>query len=401
MKIKTGFISIIFTISLTLLNAQQGISEVSFGKGLINYIAKDSTFSVKFAPRFQSRFNANWSHDGYEYGDAEFQFLIRRARLIFSGWAYSPKLKYKIEIGLSNKDLGGSNTYTNEAPNQILDAFLVWNFAPKWELLAGQAKLPGNVERVISSSKLQFIDRSILNSKFNLDRATGLQLRHKSVWGKKFVTKEKFAFSLGEGRNVTKENLGGLQYTTRLELLPFGEFSKKGDYFQSDLQREKTPKLMVGYTYNINNNAVKTRSALGSYMETNRGFYQTDISTSFTDLVFKYNGWSALVEVAQRSADNPIAVNEDGSATGDVVATGSAFNSQVGYVFKNNFEIAARFSSITYDDVVRSTNPKQYTVGVSKYIVGHKLKVQADITKSTLDNQEDQMMFRTGFELHF
>ena len=44
---------------------------------------------------------------------------------------------------------------------------------------------------------------------------------------------------------------------------------------------------MLGYTYNFNNNAVKTRSGLGSYMNTVNGFFQTDITTTFTDLVFK------------------------------------------------------------------------------------------------------------------
>jgi hypothetical protein len=392
---------LLVTISFTYTTAQQGVNEISFGKGLLNYVSSDSTFSIKFAPRFQSRFNTIWSHSGSEYGKAESQFLVRRARLKFSGWAYSTNLKYKIEIGLSNKDLGGANAYTNNAPKQLLDAVLMWHFAPNWELWAGQTKLPGNVERVVSSSSLQFIDRSILNSKFNIDRDTGLQLRHKSLWGSKFVSREKLAISQGEGRNITTGNLGGLQYTARIELIPFGEFTKKGDYFESDLKREQTPKLMLGYTYNFNNDAVKTRSGLGSYMNTANGFFQTDITTTFTDLVFKYNGWSVLAEIAERNAENAIAENEDGTATGDIVHIGRAINSQIGYLFENNFEIAARFSTITYDDVVGIVNPEQYTLGVSKYLSGHKLKVQADITKSLLNGQGNEVIFRSGFELHF
>jgi hypothetical protein len=51
--------------------------------------------------------------------------------------------------------------------------------------------------------------------------------------------------------------------------------------------------------------------------------------------------------------------------------------------------------------VVGKASPKQYTLGVSKYIVGHKLKVQADLTKSVLDDQDEEVMLRTGFEFHF
>ena len=38
-----------------------------------------------------------------------------------------------------------------------------WNFYKNFELWFGQAKLPGNRERVVSSGNLQLVDRSILN----------------------------------------------------------------------------------------------------------------------------------------------------------------------------------------------------------------------------------------------
>ncbi|MBT8294828.1 MAG: OprO/OprP family phosphate-selective porin, partial [Gramella sp.] len=138
----------------------QEISDTKFGKGLINYTAKDSSFSVKFAPRMQFRSYTAWDYDGESYEGPEQTFLIRRARLKFDGWALTPKLKYKIELGLSNNDIGGANQFTANAPRYILDAVLKWNFYENFELWAGQTKLPGNVERVISSGNLQLIDRS-------------------------------------------------------------------------------------------------------------------------------------------------------------------------------------------------------------------------------------------------
>ena len=44
---------------------------------------------------------------------------------------------------------------------------------------------------------------------------------------------------------------------------------------------------------------------------------------------------------------------------------------------------------------------EQYTLGVSKYLVGHKLKVQSDVSYTTVGGDTDSIMFRTGFELHF
>ncbi|MAP55860.1 porin [Altibacter sp.] len=387
----------------------QEITETSFGKGMLNLVAKDSSWSVKFAPRIQFRASSQWDHDGDTYGNPEYNFLIRRARLKFDGFAFSPSLKYKIELGLSNRDISGANRFTGDAPRYILDAVVMWNFYENFELWVGQTKLPGNVERVVSSANLQLIDRSLLNSRFNIDRDVGFQLRHYTQLSETILLREKFALSQGEGRNITTGNLGGLQYTGRLELLPFGAFEGKGDYIQSDLSREQSPKLMVGVTYDFNDNAVKTRSNLGSYMVTSTGLYETDITTVFVDAMFKYKGFSFMGEFAAREADAPVAVetnglpamDEEGNVTEDVVLVGNALNLQAGYVFESNYEIAGRFTTVDYDAITETANPEQYTLGLSKYIVGHKLKVQSDISYTTLAGEPDSIEFRIGFDLHF
>ncbi|MCB7481780.1 porin [Christiangramia sediminis] len=381
----------------------QEISDTKFGKGLVNFTAKDSSFSVKFAPRIQFRSYTSWDYDGENYEDPEQAFLIRRARLKFDGWALTPKLKYKIELGLSNNDIAGASIYTGNAPRYILDAVLKWNFYENFELWAGQTKLPGNVERVISSANLQFIDRSILNSRFNIDRDIGLQLHHKINLGENFVIKEKMALSQGEGRNITVGNIGGLQYTGRIEFLPFGEFENKGDYFQSDLEREQDPKLMLGAVYDFNDNAVKTRSNMGDFMILEDGtIYETDISTIFFDAVFKYNGISFMAEYANREAEDPLAIRTGETNLPDfIVAEGDAFNVQAGYLFDNNYEIAARYSFNEFNEITNLLGREEYTIGASKYIVGHKLKIQADLNYAKQDDVNDYIAFRCGFDFHF
>ena len=387
----------------------QDTTTTSFGKGLLNVVAKDSSWSVQFAPRIQFRANSVWNYTGTQYDSPQQNFLIRRARLKFKGFAYSPKLKYKIELGLSNRDLSGGNQFTSDAPRYILDAVLMWNFYENFELWAGQTKLPGNIERIVSSGNMQFIDRSLLNSRFNIDRDVGIQLHHKTFISEKFILRETFALSQGEGRNVTSGNLGGHQYTGRVEVLPFGEFTNGTEYVQSDLKREVSPKLMIGIAYDYNDDAVKTRSNLGNYMQTSTGFYNTDITTVFIDAMFKYNGFSFMGEFANREAENPIAteqdgtlaVDEDGIPTNDVVLVGNALNLQAGYLFENNYEVAGRFTSLRLDSVTNASNQNQYTVGVSKYIVGHKLKVQSDVSYSTIENENGPIAFRLGFDFHF
>ena len=394
--------SFLFIPFCLLLQAQE-ISDTKFGNGMINFIAKDSSFSVKFAPRIQSRYQSEWSYNGEDYDPADINFSVRRARLKFGGFAFSPKLKYKIELGLSNRDISGANVYNRNTPRYILDAVVMWNFHENFELWAGQTKLPGNIERVVSSANLQLIDRSLLNSKFNIDRDVGIQLRHKLRLGGNWIIKEKFSISQGEGRNITEGNIGGLQYTSRLELLPFGEFSSKGDYSQGDLKREKSIKAMFGFTYDINENAVKSRSNMGSYLiQSSGGLFETDITTIFLDGVIKYNGFALTGEYANRDADQIEALEEDGKTkTGAVVGAGSASNIQGSYLFKNNFEITARYTNINFKEITRLSDLKQITFGVSKYVVGHSLKIQADISLLNASGIKDNVLFRTGFDLHF
>jgi len=403
MMLKAKQITLILCVIFSSFLKAQEVSDTKFGKGMINFIAKDSSFSVKFAPRIQSRYQGQWDYDGEEYDEANLNFIVRRARLKFGGFAFTPKLKYKMELGLSNRDISGASIYNRNTPRYILDAVIMWNFHENFELWAGQTKLPGNIERVVSSANLQLIDRSLLNSKFNIDRDMGVQLRHKTKWGGNFITREKFSISQGEGRNITVGNLGGLQYTSRLELLPFGEFSSKGDYSQGDLKREKSIKAMFGFTYDINNNAVKNRSNMGSYMtQSNGGLFETDISTVFIDGVIKYNGFALTGEYASRNADTIEALEADGrTKTGAVVGAGSAINFQGSYLLKNNLEMTLRYTNVDFKEVTRLSDLQQITYGISKYVVGHSLKIQADLTFSQSDATRDYVLFRTGFDLHF
>ncbi|MFT5754050.1 MAG: phosphate-selective porin OprO/OprP [Flavobacterium sp.] len=373
-----------------------------FGKGIFHIVDKDSTWSMNFSARMQFLSNSNWEVSDNKFVNPTQDFMVRRSRLKFDGFAYSPKLTYKMELGLSNNDISGGSEFTSNTPRYILDAVVMWNFYKNFSLWVGQTKLPGNVERVVSSGNMQLVDRSLLNSRFNIDRDMGIQLRNEFTLGKEFVVRQKLALSQGEGRNITTGNLGGHEYTARVELLPFGEFTSDGDYSGGDLKREKTPKLSVASTYDFNNNAVKNRSNQGAYMFNDLGFYETNIKTLFVDAMFKYNGFSFMGEYADRTAGDAFAKNSDGTLTGDKVEIGKAINLQSGYLFKNNYEIAARYTQIDLDKTISNKGAqKQTTLGVSKYIVGHKLKIQTDVSYLGVENGTDEVMWRLQFDIHF
>lgn len=389
-----------FITAFLNLNAQE-TNAPKFGKGLLNLIGKDSAWSMKVGLRFQTLATSNWdAQNGLSNPGSSMS--IRRSRLKFDGFAYSPKLKYKVELGLSNRDLSGATQYTGNAPRYILDAVLKWNFSGNFVLWFGQTKLPGNRERVISSANLQQVDRSLLNSRFTIDRDMGFQLRHHFNLTDTFLVKEIFSIAQGEGRNITKGNLGGHQYTTRLELFPFGDFAGKGDYKGSDLKFEQTQKLSLGFAYDFNHNASKTRSNQGSYMTNDTGFYSTNISTFFIDAMYKYKGFSLMAEYASRDAEDPFAKNSDGTLTGDRVQVGNGLNLQSGYLLSKTFEISARYTNISFDKNITGKGAEnQYTLGLSKYIAGHSLKVQTDVSYTDIGFKTNQLLYRLQVDIHF
>jgi hypothetical protein len=382
------------------INAQQ-INTPKFGKGILNLVGQDSSWSMKVGLRFQTLATSSLDVENGLSNPAS-SMLIRRSRLKFDGFALSPKLKYKVELGLSNRDQSGGSIYTGNTPRYILDAVLKWNFFGNFVLWFGQTKLPGNRERVISSANLQQVDRSLLNSRFTIDRDMGMQLRHHFNLTNTFLIKEIFSIAQGEGRNITTGNIGGHQYTTRVELFPFGDFKSKGDYKGGDLKFEKKPKLSIGFAYDFNNNASKTQSNQGDYMLNDTGFYSTNIATLFIDAMYKHKGFSFMAEYANRNAKNPLAKNSDGTLTGDEVQVGNGLNLQTGYLLSKTTEVSARYTNISLDRISTVNGAEnQYTLGFSKYIAGHSLKVQTDLSYTDIGFSTNKLLYRLQVDVHF
>ncbi len=359
-----------------------------FGKG-ITIAAQDSSFSMKFSTRIQTLYEGQYNTATGDYSD---RMQIRRARLKFDGFVYDPSFEYKIELAVANSDItSGSIPHSGNTANFVLDAVVKWNFYKRWSVWFGQTKLPGNRERVISSQNLQFVDRSLVNARFNLDRDAGLQF-HYNAPRINFVG----AVSMGEGRNMIVENVGGYNYTLRGEYLPFGQFKKKGDYISADLEREETPKLSVGVTYDFNDEASRERGQLGDFLNVQR-----DLSTLFIDSHFKYRGFSSLIEYAHRETpDGPVILNEGGDIE-SVFYTGRGISIQGGYLFESNFEIAARFTDIDPEEITRRNDHTQYTLGVSRYFVNHSLKIQSDVSLTQEAGEADTWMYRFQVEVAF
>lgn len=341
-----------------------------------------TSFKFKYGGRIQTRFDVSQLQNAGAGTEKELYF--RRVRLKSDGHLFTPKLGYKVEI-----DVIGA---------QVLDAVLKWNFYQNFVLWAGQTKLRGNRERVISSQNLQFVDRSLLNSKFTLDRDIGFWLMHHFQAGNG-VIREAVSVSRGEGLSIFQDNPApineGLDYSARLEYLPFGNFTNKGDYKGSDLERESIPKLSIGLTFDYNEKAVKSRGQKGSLTDN-----EANLRSWIGDAMFKYRGFSMMTEYVDRKVYNYSSqpIEQFNDFVNDYY-TGTAFNAQTGYLFKKNYELAARYTQVRPQEGSSFTDLTEYTFALSKYIVGHYIKVQTDFSLRYEQDKPVTHIYRLQFEL--
>lgn len=393
-----GLFFCLFAAQISSVYAQTDLNYPE--KENIHYTPKDSSMHLNFSVRMQNRIDIN-SRNASAYELTNAQFNIRRFRLKSSGFMINPRLSYKIEIALSQDDIEG---HPDNIGNVLLDASIRYAITPNLKLRFGQFKLPGNRQRVISSQDLQMVDRSVVNSTYNLDRDIGLLLDYEINMGS-IPFQYSLALTNGEGRNIISSSQPmnrqelNLAVTQRVELLPFGAFEDGGDYFEGDLLREETPKLSVGAGFYYNNDAIRTQGQLGEYLYAPR-----DLSSIFTDFIFKYQGLSLMGEYMQMDSPEPVTMQEGNYR---VVQNGFGYMLQGGYAWPSLWEISARYAKTEPGEPVREFQQPEteMIIGFSKYIRGHRIKLQSDagylIDESLNVGPQGYWQWRIQMELGF
>ena len=114
-----------------------------------------------------------------------------------------------------------------------------------------------------------------------------------------------------------------------------------------------------------------------------------------------------------RSCDTPVlyipSPDEVEPGEPEFIYKGNGVNVQTSYLFRSNWEIALRNSTLLPDESVQSLVGYEYfnqsTIGVTKYLIGHTLKIQADASynykKMAADPDYNRWEFRFQVELGF
>jgi hypothetical protein len=401
MNIVRIFFTVIGIFSCLNLAAQDTeLSSYSFGEGLNFKNNKGAKFKIEgyLQPYFESKSYSNVDETANRY-------RMRRMRLRLSGNSANERFSYRFQV-----DLAGANEVDDEGNNYLLDAYVSYALTKRIDIAFGQrATYTDNRELVMNSYALQLPERSRLTSAFATIREFGLFIDGNLKTGNGTYLRPYFVLTTGDGPNVFAKDRGGLKVGGRLDFLPFGTFTNFGQFRQSDIVRERAPKLVVGVHYSHNSGMSSRRGRSSGtilYLDANNEESLPDYTKYGVDFLFKYLGFSVLGEYIKSTASVPTNITQrvrnDGSTatTFDVNGTnnvdayvrgrmmlGEAYNIQGGYLFRNGFSLDARYTHLKSDENSFLNNqtfynrPNYYTVGVTKYLDrSYGAKIQASYT---------------------
>ena len=335
------------------------------GEG-VTLSSADGLYALTLKGRIQLRGTIADAAGDDEAASSEFQ--ARRVRLAFEGHFIVPELTFYLQLGFSNRD--------TEADLRVplRDAWVSYAPLRDFALRVGQGKVPFNRQRVVSSSALQFADRSIAQDELTLDRDVGIYAYSKNLFGLGDRLGYQLGMFGGDGRNRLSTR-GGLLWVARVEFSPFGKFES---YSESDHDRLSTPRLQMAFGAALNENSVRERSTTGATY-TLGGF---DYQHLEADLIFKWAGFSLQAEWIWRDAPvrSNSAVNADGMTLTEYARPAWGYFVQSGYYFAFGLEVAARYSDLRPraggdPNLVRA---RELGGALSWYFEQHSLKLQAD-----------------------
>jgi phosphate-selective porin OprO/OprP len=361
------------TREVELGNARYGI-----GEG-ITVASPNGRYSLQVRARLQIRYDLD--HPNFEDEPITHVFQVRRARVVLAGNVFSKHIRYQFQFGFSPRDMGNdipSDLEDSIRRNPLRDARVEFNRLRDFTIWAGQFKVPFSRQRVISSSNLHVLDRSLVNAEFSLDRDMGITARSTDLGGIDKLAYYVGVF-MGEGRNSFESRDPGLLYVARFEVLPFGRFD---DYTEGDLARSDEPGLSIGAAYAFHDRAHAARGVGGDPLADGG---TTNFHHVTADFMFKWKGVSLFSGFHLRRGSHRVnggALDDEGMAIATVPARqGIGWFGQLGWVVpKIPLELVGRYGLTRniYGSESSQPDADEAGGGFNWYFVGHDLKLQLD-----------------------
>ena len=278
-------------------------------------------------------------------------FENARTRFIMSGNVASPEWFYKVEVELTDINVGLPN---GESRTGLLDAYAGHDFGEGWRVGIGTFKTPLLREELVDSRRQLAAERSIVNYAFTGGRTDGVFVEYQ---GKELHFIGSFNNGINDGFYGGTVSTGGTSplvattadfaVTTRIEWLFEGDL-EQFEGFTSP--RDEDFALMVGGAVHLQN-----------------GNDNFDLLILTLDFSAQFEGASLFGYVVASRVDRPGA---NVSPKGFVV--------QGAYYFTKDWEGFARYEW-SDTDTLEPSDIQILTVGATKYFSGYNVKWTTDV----------------------
>lgn len=278
------------------------------------------------------------------------QFDVRRMRVSLRGGMYRPWLRYEFQFDFART--------SGEADNKIKDAVIeIVPTGRPYRLAMGQFKAPFGLQQLMSSGRLQFVDRAITDERFNPGRDMGLMF---SGTARRQTLGYAVGVFNGSGESRRQNNRSHL-LVGRVFAQPLGRY----ELSESALESTSDPAVHIGAGV-LTGKQIRGRTAQDIIENADN---QTAVNAEFA---FKHGRLFSTAEYfwSVEEQSNP-------AARPDLHSRG--FHLQGGFMLvPARLEAGALVARITPDTNVDDAEVTEVRGVVGYYWQGHRLKLQMD-----------------------
>jgi phosphate-selective porin OprO and OprP len=305
-------------------------------------------FNLKTNIQLQPRY----SFDSPDVGDEVSSFTLRRARLILSGDTLSKQVSFMLNNDFAS-DAGGSD---------IKDAWLQLNNEAA-NLRFGRTKVPMTRQQIISSGKLFFPDRSNFDDVFNQGRDTGL-MAHGGLGANGHYYAGIFNGDTDGEKNL-KRGVDNKHNGVLAVDFSSANYGSRGE--EGDMRENKESGYTAGAAVLYGQGATSAFNALDAEEVILEDADQVQLNG---DIGVRCSGSDLQAEVNYRKIEL-----DDSSGDADQLG----FYVQLAHNLDKDWGVGARFGLVD-PDVVGLDDIQEYTLGLNRYLDGHRLKWQNQVT---------------------
>ncbi|MDA2929590.1 OprO/OprP family phosphate-selective porin [Acidobacteria bacterium AH-259-O06] len=346
--------------------------KVVYGPKGIQLTTPDGRFLTQIQWRLQARYSFPFDSEPRSVSQFDAQdsstFKIRRARIKVGGHAYQPWLKYDIEY-----DFPG---------NRLLDFRLTIDKYEWLQLRVGQWKSNYNRERVDSSGNQQFVERSIVNRAFTIDRQQGVMLFGHLMPGKPADSWYYAGVFTGTGRGASANDDGRMMWMGRFQ---WNFLRRDLKFSQSDLDYHEEPTGSIAFAALTNRSRFTRFSSSGGgqldgFEEGDPGQYS--VKQLLEEIAFKYRGFSFQHEYHWKQIEDTV----NGTTTklvGSYAQAGYFFHYLIPSVPKQ-LELGFRYAFVDPNVSLPNDRRQEYTGVLNWFFKEHRNKLTFDVSGLTL-----------------